>query len=64
MAKINVQVTLKTDAGVSLGNPIGSGDVQTLTAAKAVIQAVIDARVAAATQNAADLQAADAGFNS
>jgi hypothetical protein len=64
MAKIFIQVQLKTDAGAALGTIIPSGDQPNLTAAKAAVQAVIDQRVSAATQNAADLSAADAAFNS
>jgi hypothetical protein len=64
MAKIFIQVQLKTDAGVNLGTIIPSGDQPNLTAAKSAVQAVIDQRVSAATQNAADLSAADAAFNS
>ncbi len=64
MSKINVSVQLKTDSGASLGSSINSGDQLSLSAAKAAIQVVIDQRVAAANTNAADLQAADAAFNS
>lgn len=64
MAKINLIVKLKKDNGVQLGTQIDSGDHSTLSAAKAAVQVVIDQRVAEATQNAADLDAANSGFNS
>lgn len=64
MAKLNLRVTLKNDAGVALGNDIQSGDQLSRTAAEAVIAAEIANRVAAAQQTAGVLVDAQNAFNS
>lgn len=62
MAKINMRVTLKNDAGVALGNDIQSGDQPSRTAAEAVIAAEIQNRVTAAQQTAGVLVDAQSAF--
>ncbi len=64
MAKLSLSVQLKKDSGASLGSTINSGDHTSFTAAKAAVQAEITARRAVADAAAADLEAADAAFNS
>lgn len=64
MAKINMRVTLKNDAGQVLGNPIDSGDQATRSAAEAVIATEIANRVASAQQTAGALVDAQTAFSS
>jgi hypothetical protein len=64
MAKISLSVTLKKDNGSQLGSSISSGDKSSFTEARDAVAAVIAGRVATAQQDAADLEAAQAAFNS
>lgn len=64
MAKIAMRVSLKNDAGQTLGNDILSGDQPTRTAAEAVIATEIANRVSAAQQTAGVLVDAQNAFNS
>lgn len=64
MAKLSLSVQLKKDNGTSIGSAITSGDRTSLTEAKAVVQAEIDARKAVAAATSQDLIDADAAFNS
>lgn len=64
MAKINMRVTLKNDAGQALGNDINSGDQPSRSAAEAIIAAEIQNRVTAAQQTAGALVDAQNAFAS
>ncbi len=63
MAKLTVQVQLKKDDGSLLGSSISS-EKPTKSEALAVIASVIQARVDAAQQGAADMVDAQNAFNS
>lgn len=62
MAKIDMRVTLKNDAGVALGTVILSGDQPSRSAAESVIATEIQNRVNAAQQTAGALVDAQTAF--
>lgn len=64
MAKIDMTVQLKNNAGATLGAAISVSNKATKSEAEAAIATVIQQRVDAATSNASDLQDAQNAFNS
>lgn len=63
MAKLSLAVTLRKNDGTAISQVLQSGNKDTFTEAKAALQAQITPIVNAATQNAQDLQDAQAAFD-
>lgn len=64
MAKLSMQVSLKTNSGTLIGGTINSGDKASRTECEAAIAAIIAQRVADAQGAAQDLVDAQSAFGS